>query len=124
NNNVLPNSGTINLNGGTLSTGATVGFSDLVGSLQLSASSTLALGTGPHSITFDGISGTPTGVLTITGWTEPPNMNGHVLFTGTSLGADPNTTFAGFLSSVQFQGYPQGQAFFTLLQSGNYELSP
>ena len=56
------------LNGGTLSTGSAAGFSDTVGALNLAANSTLALGTGNHAITFSGITGTPTGTLTISGW--------------------------------------------------------
>jgi autotransporter-associated beta strand protein len=124
--NALPSGGTVNFNGGTLSTGASAGFSDVVGTLQLSSSSTLALGTGSHSITFSGIGASPTGVLTITGWNGTPGQvgtsPGQVLFTG--IGSTPNLTFAAFLSTVQFSGFAGTPAGFVLVSGTTYELLP
>jgi autotransporter-associated beta strand protein len=62
------------LAGGTFSSGATTGFTDNLGTLNLIAStaSTIALGTGSHSLTFANSSGlSPWGAgatLNITGW--------------------------------------------------------
>jgi uncharacterized repeat protein (TIGR02543 family) len=70
--------GGIILNGGTLSTGATTGFSNgtsatnNLGTLTLNSNSTIALGTGNHSLYFaasNAVSWTSSTVLTITGWT-------------------------------------------------------
>jgi len=69
--NTISNSSAIALDGGTFSTGATTGFSDTVGTLQLTNSSTIALGTGVHTLSFaasNGVSWTPSKTLTITGW--------------------------------------------------------
>ncbi len=71
-NNILSDAGAVILNGGTLKTGTTTGFSETVGTLNLSDNSTIALGTGIHSLTFaasNGISWTSGKMLTITGWT-------------------------------------------------------
>ena len=68
---VLADAGIVTLNGGTLKTGAATGFSETVGTLNLSASSTIALGTGSHTLTFaasNGVSWTGATTLTITGW--------------------------------------------------------
>ena len=59
--------------GGTFSTGAATGFSDTVGTMMLNAStaSTLALGSGNHTLTFANSSALnwgAGGTLTITGW--------------------------------------------------------
>ena len=67
----LDNSGSIILSGGTLSTGASTGFSETVGTLDLAAHSTIALGTGVHTLTFANSSAeawTSNTMLTITGW--------------------------------------------------------
>ena len=71
------------LNGGILSTGSSVGFSNTTsGSLTLSDSATIALGTGNHTLAFaasNGTTWTAEAVLKITGW------NGN--FDGTNTGA-------------------------------------
>lgn len=76
--NALSNSSNIVLNGGTFSTGSNVGYSDTVSTLSLSANSTLALGTGNHTLTFANSSSTTwTGsLLTITGWTGTAGASG------------------------------------------------
>ena len=68
--NTLPSGGALTLNGGTLSTG---GFSQSTGtgSLLLTANSTIALGSGDHSLHFadsHSASWTASTTLTITGW--------------------------------------------------------
>lgn len=118
----------ITLTGGSLSTGSDTGFSDIVGALELTSSSTILLGTGVHSLTFSGLTGPggiPTGTLTITGWTGDPNATGtggRILFSG--IGSTPNTDFASFLSAAQFQNYAAGATFLTTAQNGVYELAP
>jgi T5SS/PEP-CTERM-associated repeat protein/autotransporter-associated beta strand protein len=121
----LPSGSTIRLAGGTLSSGATAGFSDTVGALDLAASSTIVLGTGSHAITFSGIVDTPVGILTILGWTGSPGESGaagDLLFT--NVGSTPRTTYATWLSTVQFDGFATGQATFILSSGSTYELVP
>ena len=72
--NTLPSSGNVTLNGGTLKTGATTGFSQstAAGALVLTDNSTIALGTGSHTLKFaasNATSWTNAKTLTITGWT-------------------------------------------------------
>jgi hypothetical protein len=115
----------VRLAGGTLSSGATTGFSDTVGALDLAAGSTIHLGTGSHALTFSGITGTPTGILVILGWAGAPlasGTDGDILFTG--VGSTPTSTYATFLSTVQFQGYSTGEATFILSSGSTYELVP
>jgi autotransporter-associated beta strand protein/T5SS/PEP-CTERM-associated repeat protein len=123
--NVIPDASPVRLGGGTLSTGASTGFSDTVGPLELAAASTIALGTGTHALTFSGLTGTPAGVLSVTGWTGTPGLSGNggdILFTG--VGSNPNGSLAAFLGTVQFQGYPLGLATFILSSGTTYELVP
>jgi hypothetical protein len=69
--NILPPSA-VTLNGGTLSSGAAAGFSQTTtGTLGVTANSTIALGTGVHTLTFgnsNAIAWTGGTVVTITGW--------------------------------------------------------
>ena len=70
--NMLPNSSKLVLNGGTFSTGATAGFAETVGTLQLTENSTILLGTGSHNLNFSASNSTAWTAgktLTITGWT-------------------------------------------------------
>ena len=115
---VLPDTGTVTLAGGTLSTRS--GRSDTIGTLAVTADSTIALGGSVHTLTIAGITGTPTGTLTITGWQGTPEQSGtrgHLVFA--SVGTDP----FGFLAHVQFSGFQLGQAGFIQV-SGGYELVP
>jgi len=69
----------INLNGGTFRTGAAGGYNETVGTLNLSASSTIALGTGNHTLTFansSAVGWTAGQTLTITGWTGAFGVSG------------------------------------------------
>ena len=91
---VIPDASNVFMNGGTLTSGATTGNSETMGTMALSASSTLALGTGAHTITFAN-SSVPTWnagtLLTITGWTGTNNGNssgtaGRVFFGNSTAG--------------------------------------
>ena len=78
----LADAGTMTLNGGTFSTGATIGYNETVSTLALNDKSAIALGTGVHTLTFassNGITWTSGKILTITGWT-----GGYNGTTGTS----------------------------------------
>ena len=97
-------SGPVVLNGGVLSTGATSGFSDTAGTLALTSNSTIALGTGIHSLNFatsNAVGWTTGTMLTITGWTGPDNgatgTAGKIFVGSNSSGLTPTQ-----LSQIQF----------------------
>jgi len=116
---------TLTLAGGTLSTGSGIGFDDTLGALKTTANSTIALGTGSHILRFTGLSGTPTGTLTITGWTGiggTSGAEGDLLFAG--IGTNPNIDHANFLATIQFQNYAAGARFISSGELGVYELVP
>jgi autotransporter-associated beta strand protein len=120
--NVIPDSGAVTLNGGTLSTGATTGNSDIVGSLVLSGPSSIDLGSGAHTLTFNGLTYN-SGTLTIDGWVGNgggSGQEGQLIFAG--LGSNPNSSFAAFLSNVSFTGYFPGGVF--IASGSNFELVP
>jgi hypothetical protein len=88
--NKISDASNINMNGGILSTGSGGGFSETVGTLTLSDNSTIALGTGDHTLTFapsGGVSWTAGKTLTITGWTGSFNST-----TGTAGKIKTHTT--------------------------------
>ncbi len=69
--NKISDASNVNMKGGTFSTGSGAGFSETVGTLTLSATSTIALGTGSHNVNFAASNGTTwTGstILRVTGW--------------------------------------------------------
>jgi autotransporter-associated beta strand protein len=73
----ISNSSNMVLNGGTFSTGAAAGYTETIGKLTLSNNSIIALGPGPHTLTFaDSHGETWTGTLTITGWTGTLGTSG------------------------------------------------
>lgn len=125
---VLPDVGVFKLNGGTLSTGATNGYSDNLGPLQLDGTSTIALGSGAHVLQFGGITGAPIGQLNIIGWTPGLDGNGsdgQIVFNLPSVTAEQaNLDFATFLSTVQFSNHALGDAMFIYTGSSSYELTP
>ena len=101
----ISNSSNIHLEGGTFKTGAAIGFSETVGYLTLTANSTIALGTGSHTLTFANSSGlTWSGTaLTITGWTGiggATGSGGKIFF-----GNSNNTLTAAQLAKINFDGY-------------------
>ena len=115
----------VTLSGGTLSTGAAAGFSDDVGAFEMTASSTIDLGTGDHELRFNGITGTPTGTLSVLDWAGVGGdfgTQGRVVFAG--MGSNPNGDFASFLSTVQFEDFGTGATFLATPQGGVYELVP
>lgn len=102
---VINDNSNVVLNGGTFSTGSGAGFSETVGTLSVTANSTISLGTGSHTLTFANSSATTftSGtLLTITGWTGTNNGNssgtaGRIFF-GNSAG-----TLTGLqLSRIRF----------------------
>lgn len=101
----IANTSNVILNGGTFSTGAVAGFSDTVGTLALTANSTIALGTGNHILAFaasNSVSWTFGQTLTITGWTN--SCTGAKVFVGSSS----TGLTAAQLAQITFQGYPAG----------------
>lgn len=115
----------VTLSGGTFSTGATAGFSDVVGLFEMTASSTIDLGSGDHELRFSGITGTPSGSLSVLDWVGTGGdfgTQGRVVFAG--MGSDPNAAFASFLSTVQFEDFGTGGAFLFTGETGVYELVP
>ena len=105
NTNVLPATQLI-LNGGTLSTGATAGFSETVGTLNLNANSTIALGTGVHTLTFANSSAVTWAgtTLTITGWTGSAGSSG----TAGKIVVGASGLDASQLAKINFSGYSNG----------------
>jgi autotransporter-associated beta strand protein len=123
--NQIADTAAVRLSGGTFSTGETAGSGDVVGALELTADSTIAFGTGDHVLRFAGITGTPTGVLTITGWSGASGEfggGGRLQFAG--IGDTPNTTYANFLSTTHFQGFGSGAKFLATAEPGVVELVP
>lgn len=104
--NVLADTGKVTLSGGTLSTGATSGFSETVGQLAVTGSgSKISLGTGAHSLTFSGLDAAGFTGLTIDGWTGgagSTGTGGRLFFT------DISGFTAGILSNITFTGYGAG----------------
>jgi autotransporter-associated beta strand protein len=127
--NTLPNSGTVTLGAGTtLSTaGGTsgAGVSSAAGTLKTTGASTIELGTGSHNLTFSGLDPNSTGALTITGWTGAqgfPGTQGQLFFN--NLGANPNATYAAWLSQVQFTGFSPNAGLFIPATGSTFELTP
>ncbi|MFN0082040.1 MAG: beta strand repeat-containing protein [Ferruginibacter sp.] len=118
----ISNSSNLVLTGGTFSTGASTGYNETLGSLELStADSYINLGPGVHTLTFTGTAPLWIGsiVLTIDGWNGPVNGNGTEgrIFV-------PNSTYlsATQLAKVTFAGYAAGA---TIIANGsNWELAP
>lgn len=102
---VLPDASNIILSGGTLSTGSVAGFSETVGTLTLQANSSIALGTGNHSLNFANSTAVPWTVATqlrITGWQGLPTQSGTAgkIF----FGAAPHLTSTQ-LGQIEFSGF-------------------
>ncbi len=103
--NAIANTSNVILNGGKLSTGAAAGFSDTVGTLQLTNNSTIELGTGNHILTFaasNSVAWTSATTLTITGWTN--SCTGAKIFVGNNNTGLNSTQ----LAQITFQGYSPG----------------
>ena len=94
---VIPDASNVVLDGGNISTGAAAGFSETVGTLNLNANSTIAMGTGVHTITFAASNAVSWAgnLLTITGWTGPNNgvgagTAGRIFIGNTANGLTPS----------------------------------
>jgi fibronectin-binding autotransporter adhesin len=100
----LDNTGSIILNGGTLSSGAT-GFNETIGTLDLNANSTIALGTGNHTLTFansSAVTWTGSTMLTITGWTGVYDGASSGTAGKIFVGSSASGLTAGQLAQIQF----------------------
>ena len=119
-NNQINNAANLTLNNGILSTGETVGYSETLGTLTMSGSSSIDLGTAAHMLNFansSALSGSWSGTLTIYGWTGLPatsGTSGQIFF-----GNNVSGLTSGQLSMVSFDGFGPGAM---LLSSG--ELVP
>jgi autotransporter-associated beta strand protein len=100
------------LNGGTLATTSITANRTFTSSstLRLDASSTIALGTNVHTLTFANSSAvTWTGsTLTITGWTGTPGITGTASAGRIFIGAANTTLTAAQLDQITFQGFATG----------------
>ena len=114
--NQINDSAGLTLNGGTLSTGG--GFNETLGTLTLSADSTINLGSAGHLLVFANSSAIAwAGHLTIYGWNGLPSTsgtNGQVFFGSTASGLT-----GGQLGSISFAGFGTGAILLT-----NGELVP
>jgi hypothetical protein len=96
-------------NGAILCTGATVGFSETLGTLTLNDSATIALGTGVHTLTFansSAVAWTAGKMLTITGWAGDATTGATAgkIFVGTTSAGLTTTQ----LAQITFNGYAAG----------------
>lgn len=104
---VLANTSNMVLNGGIFRTGATTGFAETLGTLNLTANSSIDLGTGAHDINFansSSVSWTGATSLTINGWAGTGGSSGTAgrIFFGSGTG----TLTPAQLSQISFTGYP------------------
>ncbi|WP_168171904.1 PKD-like domain-containing protein [Algoriphagus sp. A40] len=103
----LPDASPVVLAGGIIRTGATAGFSDTAGTLGLAGTtnSTMALGTGSHTLNFaasNGVAWTSGRTLNITGWTGL-NNSGKIFVGNNNTGLTPAQ-----LAQITFTGYSPG----------------
>ena len=122
-NDILSNTGAVTLNGGTFKTGATTGFSETVGTFELSDNSTIVFGTDTHSLNFaasDGVSWISGKILTVTGWT-----GGYDGTSGTAgkiyMGSNASGLTAGQLAQIQFY---DGSTYFPAILRSDGEVVP
>jgi hypothetical protein len=110
------------MKGGTFSTGSGAGNSETVGTLTLSANSTIALGTGSHNINFaasNGASWTGGTLLRVTGWTG--GFNGTTGTAGKIFSGSSAELSAGKLAQIYFVN---GAATHTATQLSDGEIVP
>ena len=94
---------------GTFKTGATIGFSETIGTLTVTDNATIALGTGVHNLIFansSAIAWTAAKTLTITGWTGSTSEGGTAgkVFVGT----DNTGLTSAQLAQITFTGHTAG----------------
>ncbi|MCB9339382.1 MAG: autotransporter-associated beta strand repeat-containing protein [Lewinellaceae bacterium] len=115
----IANTSNVILSGGTFKTGATTGLTETVGTLTLDATSTIALGTGSHTLSFaasNGQSWSPCDTLIITGW-----QGGYNGTAGTAGKIKVGTTASGLTANQLVQIYFfNGSSYFaaTILSTG------
>jgi uncharacterized membrane protein YphA (DoxX/SURF4 family) len=103
---IIANASNLTLAGGTFGTGATTGFSETAAKLGLTDNSTIALGTGVHTLTFSASnteSWTNGKTLTVTGWAGTAGQAGTEgrIFVGTGTSG----LTAQQLSQISFTGF-------------------
>ncbi len=101
---VIADASNIVLNGGTFKTGVGAGFTETVGTLTLTDNTTIALGTGSHTLTFANSSATAWTAgktLTITGWTGTAGATG----TAGKIFVGVGGLTSGQLNQISFTGY-------------------
>ncbi len=101
----IANTSNLVLNGGEFSTGATTGYSETLGTLNVASNSSVHLGTGVHSLTFaesDAVVWNGSS-LTIFGWTGTNGTTGNAgkIFVGTSS----TGLTAEQLAKISFNGF-------------------
>ncbi len=105
---------------GIFKTGATVGFSENIGTLIITDNATIALGSGVHTLSFANSSSvlwTAAKTLTITGWSGTKGQSGTA--GKIMVGSYSNSLTPTQLAQINFSGYGNGAM---LLSSG--ELVP
>ena len=132
---VIADVSAINLNGGTLRSGTASGFTEILGVLNLTANSTIALGTADHSLTFSAAGRDWTNLtLTIVGWKGTAlnsGTEGKVFFTDTVAisSRKSSVTFTGFSSTIihsskelvpSFATLPVDWLYFNGVADGSY----
>ncbi|MEI7724795.1 MAG: T9SS type A sorting domain-containing protein [Bacteroidota bacterium] len=108
---VIPDASNMVLDGGTFKTGASVGYNETVGTLTVSNNSTIALGTGSHTLNFgasNGNSWTSGKTITITGWAGTEGTGGGGTSGKIYFGATSGTLTEAQLSKITFNGFPNG----------------
>jgi hypothetical protein len=122
--NKISDASNINMKGGTFRTGSGAGFSETVGTLTLTANSTIALGTGSHNLNFaasNGASWTAGRGLNITGWQGAYNGTSGTsgkIFTGSSAELS-----ASKLAQIYFTN-PSNSNTYTATQLSTGEIVP
>jgi hypothetical protein len=122
--NLVNNASNVNMKGGTFRTGSAAGNSETVGTLTLSANSTIALGTGSHNLNFaasNGAAWTDGRGLKITGWTGGYNGTTGTagkIFTGSSAELS-----AAKLAQIYFTN-PSNSNTYTATQLSTGEIVP
>ncbi len=105
---LLANNMPVVFNGGTFSTGATSGYNEAVGALSLTSTGTIALGTGNHTLTFNGVGAFTGSILNVTGWAGTGGGSG----TAGKIVVIGGTLTQGDLAKFRFSGtngaYPPG----------------
>jgi autotransporter-associated beta strand protein len=112
--NQINDAANLTLASGTLSTGSTTGFSETLGTLTLSGTSSISLGAAAHLLNFansSGLSGIWSGTLTIYGWTGLPEItgtSGKIYFGSTTSGLTSTQ-----LAMISFSGFGPGSMLLT-----------